>query len=152
MSDLVISEAKPWHCGQIARRMRKAHTETFERAGSAPHPELRAIFDASHLCRVAFRDGVLLAIWGVTGPLASTVGFVWMALTEDGAKHPVLVFREAKRQIRAMMGIHKGLEAMVLTDDHAAMRFADHIGFQREAIPEMNIGNSTAAMFIYGGA
>lgn len=149
-SRLTIAEAQIWHCGLVARRMRRAHIEGFDRAGTFPHRELRAIFNLSAFRKVATLDGQIIAMGGVSGTLATSIGFIWLALTEEATKHPVSLMREAKNQVQALMRTHGRLETMVLEDDDAAMRFAVRLGFRCWEESPVVLGRTQAIPLSYG--
>lgn len=148
-SRLTIAEAKIWHCGLVARRMRKAHVEGFDRAGTSSHAELRAIFNLSAFRKVAILNGHIIAMGGVSGTLATSVGFIWLALTDAATNHPVSLMREARNQIKSLMQTHGRLETMILEDDDAAMRFAVRLGFRCWDDEPVVLGCATALNLSY---
>lgn len=129
MTDFTVIEAKAWHCGAIARRLRREHRNALSAAGVDIHRELRSMFDASAFRRAWLIDGDLAAIGGVAGTALSVTGYVWVAMTEQAARYPVALVKEARRQLGEIMGIQRELATTVIPDDPAAARLAVFLGF-----------------------
>lgn len=129
MSECHIIEAKAFHCGRVARAMRRVHRQSLERLGVDVHRALRTAFDSSYLRRVCMIDGELAALGGVTGSPISPVGVVWVALTEHGARHPLTIVKEARRALDEIAANKLELITTVLDDDETAQRFAVFLGF-----------------------
>lgn len=134
---LEVKDARPYHCGQIARILRAEHRSAILAIGLDPHRELRTCFDASCHRRAWFLDGRLVAVFGVTGPRIASTGFIWLALSEEATKYPVKLVREAIREIREVMITKRVLTTTIQTQDEAAVRFARFLGFERadEVLP-----------------
>jgi hypothetical protein len=124
-----VREAKPWHCGQALRAMRPAHRRALEKLGAHQHQELRTIFNASTIRKVCFFDGKLAAVGGVTGSLASNMGYVWLVLTETALQYPIETFRRARLELAVIMETQFELATTVVAEDPAAVRFALALGF-----------------------
>lgn len=124
-----IIDAKPWHVGRIARRLRIEHLRSAAMAGVDAHKELRACFDGSAFRKALFLDDTLIALGGVMGSLLSSTGYVWLAMTDEAAKHPVAIARLARAQLDALSDSHVELATTLLADDAAARRFAIFLGF-----------------------
>lgn len=129
MPTVEILEARPHHCGAMVRRLRMEHAVAFAKVGLNPHRELRATFMASAYRRAAFLDGRLAALWGVRGSILSASGFVWLCLTNEASRHPVMVLREARRQLDGIMRTKTEVYTTVLHADDAALRLCSWLGF-----------------------
>lgn len=129
MLDVVITEAKMRHAGPMIRRLRREHALAFAAIGLNSHQELRNTMAASSYRRAGFLNGELAALWGVTGSLLSATGFVWLCLSNEAARHPMLILRGAKRQLDEIMETKTELATTVLRDDEAALRFCVYLGF-----------------------
>lgn len=125
-----IVQAKPWHCGAMARRLRPEHRQAVAMLGIDAHYELRDRFDDSAFRRAWLVDGQLAALGGVTGPAAAATGLVWLAVGFNALHHPVSIAREAQRQIVGLMRMKRELVTTLLPGDHAAMRMAVFLGFR----------------------
>lgn len=129
MPDFTIIEAKPWHCGQMARALRAEHREVIARIGIDCHKELRARFNASSFRRAWLIDGQLAALGGVVGSKLSSCGMVWLALSHVAGRFPLETVREARRQLAELMQTKRDLWTTILDDDAASKRFAIFLGF-----------------------
>jgi hypothetical protein len=130
MTKFEIIEARPHHCGQMARIVRQEYRHRFEAMGFQPHRELRVEFDRSYFRRAWLIDGRLAALGGVAGTMAGSAGYVWLALSEAAMSKPLAVVREAKRQLAEIMETKTAIQARILTDDEPARRFALFMGFR----------------------
>ena len=124
-----IIPAKPWHCGAMVRRLRIEHRMAVAKLGLDSHRELSDRFSQSSFRRALLIDAHLEALGGVTGSLLSGEGYVWLALSQRAARYPLLLVREAKKQLDEIMTIKRVLVTSVLDDDLAAKRFAIYLGF-----------------------
>ena len=98
-----IIEAKTRHCGQITRRLRAEHTLALSRTGARTHDELRQCFMDSATRRAWLIDGELSALGGVTGPLMSPYGYVWLAISEKARRYPIQIIQTARAQLSEIM-------------------------------------------------
>lgn len=124
-----VIPARPYHVGQLIRRLRREHAQAFALVGLNAHRELRRTFMQSSICRAGTLNGELAALWGVTGPLLAPQGFIWMVITNELARHAALVARFTKSQIDEFMETKVELTTTVLPEDKAALRFAAFLGF-----------------------
>jgi hypothetical protein len=132
MVELTIKDGKMLYAGQMIRHLRREHQEAFAGVGLNAHRELRSTMAQSSYRRAAFLDGRLAALWGVTGSILSPVGFVWLTLTNEAARHPFMVLRRAKAELDEMMKTRIELTTTVLQDDRAALRLCAFLGFHAE--------------------
>lgn len=129
MTKFEIVEAKPWHCGAMARMLRHRHLAIVEQAGVNVHRELRQCFDASAFRRAWLIDGELAAIGGVMGTLASPTGTIWLALSERATRYPLAIVKEARRQIADIMATRQQILTSIVFGDDAARRLAIFLNF-----------------------
>jgi hypothetical protein len=125
-----IDDAKLHHCGKIYRRLRRSHQEAGLRLGLNTHAELQSVLRESSYARAFFADGELIALGGLTESLISPFGFVWLAITEEGARrYPIALAREARRQLDLIMRTKVELATTIIGGDEAAKRLAVFLGF-----------------------
>lgn len=130
MTTFEITDAKPWHVGQMSRILRIEHQKALAVFGIEAHRELRQVFDQSIFTRAWLVDGKLGAIFGIVGSSLERSGFLWVAISELGKRYPVEIIKESRRQLAYIMSIKKELVTAVIGGDDAAMRFAVFMGFQ----------------------
>ena len=131
MSHFEIRDAKPQDCGKIARRLRDEHQGAVNLTGVSYHHEIRRCFEDSWYAKAWLHDGQLLGIGGVTGPLLSSQGGLWLALSREVAKFPVETFKEARRQIASLSILKRDLFCTILPEDETSLRFANRLGFEQ---------------------
>lgn len=127
-----IIDAKPWHCGQVARILRQEHQRELGRAGVNIHQELKRNFDGSFWRKAGLIDGHLVGMGGVLGSPIDTTGFVWMALSDEVRKHPLAVARVLRSLLKEIMETRHELATVVIPEDDAALRLAVFMGFHCE--------------------
>lgn len=130
MPTFEIIEARPWHCGQMVRALRSGHRAALLKLGLNAHMQLRACYDDSAFCRAWLIDGKLAGLGGVTGTIASSTGYIWLALTEEATRHPKMIIKEARRQLEEIMTVKRQLFTTLVDADPTSRRFAEHLGFQ----------------------
>jgi hypothetical protein len=125
-----IADAKRPHCGQIWHRLRHEHQHASLRLGLNGHAELVSVLQESSYAKSYFADGELIAMGGVIGCLISPLGFVWLAITEEGARrYPIALAREARKQLDTIMRAKMELVTTIIGGDEAAKRLAVFLGF-----------------------
>jgi len=127
-----LVDARPHHCGQIARRLRRDHAAVLVRMGVSAHRDLRQRFDASAYRKAWLVDGKLMAVGGIEGPLGSGDGWGWMAFAEDIGLASNHVARMILRELDRAFLVKQSIRTFVLKDDEASLRFAYFLGFRAE--------------------
>jgi hypothetical protein len=139
-----IIEAKPWHCGQMSRLLRREHLQAL--GACQVHKELRAAFDESGFRRACIVDGKIIALWGLVAPEASAIGVVWLAMANGIERYPLALIKEVRHQLDEMMLVRRELICTVLEEDKAAQRFAIFLGF----VPRDSEGYAAPAQSRFG--
>jgi len=148
MTTFEVIEAKPWHVGTVAHRIRCELGREVGRAGYDVHRSLRYAARASMVCLAWKIDGRIEAIGGVAAPLAASDGHVWLALTDRAVQFPVAMVREARRQLARVSGTRRTLITSVLEGDRPARRFIEALGFRQFGKPE-EIGETRMILMEY---
>lgn len=130
MSRFEIVEAKTYHCGRMSRLLRAQHANEVTTLGFDVHREIRVRFLGSWFRRAWLIDGELVGLGGVSGPLVSTTGMIWLALTPAAARHPIHAAKEAERQLSEIMTLKQELWTYLLEGDAPSHRFAELLGFE----------------------
>lgn len=130
MTRFEIIEAKPHHCGFMARHLRAEHQAAVMGIGADCHRQLRLRFDTSDWRRSWLVDGRVAGIAGVCGALLSPLGYIWLAFTQQALAHPVAIVKETRRQLADIMLTKRELVTLVLNEDTRSMRFAEFFGFE----------------------
>lgn len=140
MNRFHVRDAKRQDCGMIARRLREEHLEATVVLGLSNHREIRRCFDDSWYAKAWLHDGELLGIGGVTGPLLSGEGLMWLAVSRQAAKFPIETVKEARRQVDFLSKIKRDLFCTLLPEDETAMRFANRLGFEQYSVTPIPYG------------
>lgn len=151
MTEFRIIEAREYHCGQIIRRLREEHHAAIMGLGVNAHREIRAKFDDSAFRRAWLIDDRLAGLGGVTGPLASSSGFIWLALTAQATRYPVAIMKEAQRQIDQILETKRDLVTSLIPGDRTAIRFATRLGFEVAHTSMVPYGNGEVISVRYRG-
>lgn len=141
MAEFRLIDAKPWHVGQMIRKLRRAQAGALASIGIRSHAELRARFGESSFKRAWTIDGKLAALGGVTGPAISSTGFVWLALSDAVAAYPRQTALTARRQLAEIMETRHEVTTLMVPSDAASMRWVEFLQFeavsdQPEWVPE----------------
>lgn len=129
MPTFQIVEAKRYHVGAMARRLRVDQKSALVNLGVEIHRDMLTAFDNSAFRKAWLIDGKIAGLGGVIGSSLSSAGFVWLSLTDEAAKFPIAVIKEARRQMDAIRETYRTLTTTLAQGDVVAARFARHIGF-----------------------
>lgn len=151
MTDFKITEGREYHCGQMVRQLRESQRTALIGLGVNPHREIRKNFDASAFRRAWLVDGHLGALFGVTGPLIASSGYCWLALSDRGARYPVEVVKETRRQFAIIMQTKREIFTTLLPEDRTAIRFADFLGFEQAHTAPVPYGTGRVIAIRYKG-
>jgi len=146
-----VVDAKPWHCGVMARLLRDDYQKMLLGAGAPAHAQLRAVYDRSCLARSWMIDGRLAGLGGLVGTLASSDAYIWLALSQEAMTFPHHVVAEARRQLAEFLTTKQELWTTVTPSDPAALRFAKFIGFFINGAPGQVGGITVFPMKITAG-
>lgn len=141
-----IIEGRPWHCGQIARTMRREHREAVACLGIDSHREISQRFEVSAFRRAWLIDGKLAALGGITGSAISGTGFLWLALSESATRYPVAIIKEARRQLDEILTVKNEIVTTILDMDEPARRMAIFLGFHGK--DRLTVGQGTAVAMV----
>ena len=117
------------HIRPMSRHLRVAACVTLQGFGFEPRIALHRAFMSSFYCRTALVEDRPSAMWGIKATLLDDVAFVWLVLSDEIAKIPLSVTREAKAELARIMENYNEIAITVLPDDIAAVRFAVALGF-----------------------
>lgn len=131
-------EAKRYHVGRMARRLRHGHRIVMQAIGADIHRELAQTFDASMFARAWLLDGELLALGGVTGTALSSDGMIWLAASEAALAHRTGLARMVLRQLALVLQTKRRVTALILKSDATSLSFAYFLGFRVEKTETVN--------------
>jgi hypothetical protein len=109
--------------------MRPEDREEAECLGVSAQRMLWRSFRNSFWRRAHFIDGELAAISAVGGTLLGNVGNPWIITSPIIERAPVAYFREARREVDALLEIFPRLESLIGVKHKKALRFFSMLGF-----------------------
>lgn len=124
-----IVEARPFHCGQIARSVRPSQSLGARARGVDVHREIHARFSASAYRRACLLDGRLAALGGVMGTALESDGLIWLAIAEWATKRPRALLEAARAALDDLDRTKHRLGTLILIEDAPSFRFALRLGF-----------------------
>lgn len=130
-----IVDAEIEHVYLLVDRLRPKDLKEIQRLGIKPKRALYRAFKNSLMCRSAFVDGQIAAMWGIgvalrpgLSPL-SDLGTPWLHTSDAVERIPLFFVRRAKAEVAAMLAIKKRLESWVDADYAEAVKFIRMLGF-----------------------
>jgi hypothetical protein len=118
------------HLVELARTMRAADRAEIEGAGRVPLLLLRSLWRRSVEPMAALVDGEVAAIWGDEAGLLAEEGHPWLFTSPAIEKLPLAFYREARREITAMLSRRASLVSQVDEGYLAALRFFKMLSFE----------------------
>ncbi len=125
-----IVNAKPVHVGIIAGQLTDDERAVFAVQGRDARRVIRGFFRQSSYRRTALLEERPIAIWGITGTLASSFGILWLRLASAARKLPRLVVEQGREELSRMLGVRREIVIYVPEQDYRALRFAEFFGFE----------------------
>lgn len=125
----IIVDAERNHAVQLARALRDGDKIEIAAGGLTERKAVWRSYKQSVLCKTAFVDGEIAAMWGLGGTLMSMRGNPWLLTTSAVEKYPMDFAREARKAVREMLTIRPILFNYVLASYEHAVRFLQIIGF-----------------------
>jgi hypothetical protein len=125
----IIVDSEPRHAALLARALRDNDRAEIEAAGVTGKKAVWRSYKNSLLCKTAFVDGEIAAMWGLGGTILATKGSPWLLTTRAIEKVPMDFAREARKAVREMLEIKPVLQNYVLASYHKAVRLLQIIGF-----------------------
>lgn len=116
-------------CSLLAAKMRAADRAEVQAAGLSSIRAITRSFRGGMMCRTAFVDGEIAAMWGLGGTLVSDVGHPWLLTTAAVERLPLTFVRTARSEVAAMLALRRKLQNWVAADYAAAIRLLEVLGF-----------------------
>jgi hypothetical protein len=119
----VIVPAEQSHCALLAANLRQDDADEVRAFGESRIRAVNRAFRNGLMCRTAFVDGEMAAMWGIGGNVLSNVGHPWL-LTTPVCEHVRVTFvKVGKAQLADMLALRPVLY------DYVAARYTRAIGF-----------------------
>ncbi len=144
-----IVKASVRHVKPMALGMRAASWLAMQRYGGGARRAVFKAFTLSSYCRTALIDGKPVAMWGVVGSLLDERADVWLFLSRDIGRMPLAIVREARAELGVATEQYSYLEATIVPEDEASIRFARFLGFEGREEDRIPIGDSYVLRMSY---
>lgn len=128
--EIVIIETIPAHIREMAEAMDETTANTAIKAGLSPRRTLWRSFRKSIICKTAFINGKISAIWGVSGIMFSDTGQPWLVMSPDVQEYPMRVAFRYRKELEKMQVMFPVLEDYVDEDNSKAIRMLELMGFK----------------------
>lgn len=128
-SRVSIVPALPEHCDLLAANLRHGDRAEVQAAGLSRYRAVGHAFRNGVMCRTAFVDGDIAAMWGLGGGLLSATGTPWLLTTAAAERVPFAYVRIGRAQVAAMLALRPVLVNYVAANYDRAIRFLELLGF-----------------------
>ena len=125
----IIVDSERAHALLLRKALRTGDRAEIDAAGITDARAVWRSFSASILCRTAFVDGEIAAMWGLGGTLMAERGSPWLLTTPAVEKVPFAMVREAKKHAHEMLTVRPYLANYVHARYTRAVRLLRLIGF-----------------------
>lgn len=137
-----IIDTIPLHLREMADAMQLDSAETAVKMGMTPLKALWSSYRQSIICKSAFINGKLAAIWGISGMMFGDTGRPWLVMTPETQKHPMRVAFRYRQEIKKMLNMFPILEEYVPQTNEKSIRMLELMGF-KVSKNTVKIGNET---------
>lgn len=128
--EITIIDTIPIHLRLMAEAMTDDSAETAQKMGSTPLKALWYSYRSSLICKTAFIDGNIAAIWGCAGEVFGETGKPWLVLTPEIQQYPMRIAFRYKKELKKMNEIFSTLEEYVPENNEKSIRLLTLMGFK----------------------
>lgn len=128
--EIIIVDTKPEHLREMAGKMHANISSTVLRLGVSPKKALWKSFKTSLICRTAFINGEIAAIWGLGGEMMGDVGLPWLILAPAADDYPMRVAFAYRRELEKMQRMFPLLIDLVDETNEKAVRMLELMNFK----------------------
>lgn len=127
---ITIEETIPLHLRMMADAMTPDCREVAKCMGLTPLKALWGSYRNSIICKTAFIDGNIAAIWGLSGIILSEAGKPWLILSSEAQEYPFRVAFRYRKELKDMLKLFPVLEDYVPEDNEKSIRLLELMGFK----------------------
>lgn len=127
--EITIVETRPEHIRMMAESMHERTSSTALRIGVSPRKALWRSYKQSIICRTAFINGKIAAVWGLAGTLMGETGYPWLVMAPVADDYPFKVAFIYRQELKRMQGMFPVLEDFVDETHDKAIRLLELMGF-----------------------
>lgn len=127
--EITIVETTPKHIRQLAGAIDEVTAKTAASIGLTPHQALWRSYKQSIICKTAFINGKIAAIWGISGVIFADTGQPWLVMSPDIEEYPFRVAFRYRKELEKMQMMFPILEEYVDETNGKAIRMLELMGF-----------------------
>jgi hypothetical protein len=151
-----IVPAEVEHVYLLAEKLRPRDEAEIRAVGVKPRRAIYRAFRNSVMCKTAFIDGEIAAMWGLcvglrpgVSPL-SDLGVPWLHTSAAVERLPVSFVKVAKQELALMRAARRRLESFVDADYPQAVKLLRVLGFTVEKSAPLGVGGAPFRRFHLG--
>lgn len=137
MSELNIEivETIPAHVRMMAHDMHESTAQTAIALGTTPHVLLWKSYKKSIICKTAFFNGKIAAIWGLSGELFGDKGHPWLIMSPVVDDHPMRVAFIYRKEVKNFQTMFPILEDYIDINSTKTLKMLELMGFNFDPEP-----------------
>lgn len=128
--NITIEDTIPLHLRMMSEAMTLDSMETAKRMGMTPLKALWHSYRNSIICKTAFIDGRIAAIWGLNGIMLSDAAKPWLVMTPETQEYPFRVAFRYRKELENMLKLFPVLEEYVPESNEKSIRLLELMGFK----------------------
>lgn len=128
--EIIITDTVPLHLRLMADAMSGDSMKVAENMGFTPLKALWNSYRNSLICRTAFIEGRIAAIWGLSGTIFGNIGQPWLILTPETQEYPMRVAFRYRKELKNMLQMFNILEEFVPVENNSSIRMLELMGFK----------------------
>ena len=133
-----LVDATREHLRLIAPVLRAPDRAEVEQQGLVVRHALNEAYANSIICRAAFVDGEIAALWGLRGEMLADHGFAWLLTAPPVERVPLSFFRVVRDEVADMMATRRSISTWVWAEYAKSLRFFAMQGFKKSG--EVRLG------------
>ncbi len=128
--EIIIIDTIPEHLREMAGKMHSNIAETALKLGMPAHKALWRSYKQSLICKTAFIDGEIAAIFGIGGNIMCEIGLPWLVLSPASDNHPFRIAFRYRKELENMQKMFPVLQDYVDETNEKAIRMLELMGFK----------------------
>lgn len=133
--NIEIMETTPAHVRMMAHDMHEMTARTAISLGTTPNKLLWRSYKKSIICKTAFFNGKIAAIWGLSGELFGDVGYPWLIMSPVVDAHPMRVAFIYRREVQQFQSMFRRLEDYIDMEAEKTIKMLELMGFNFDPDP-----------------
>jgi hypothetical protein len=145
--EIIVVETEPEHVRYLGANLRDREIQLGSKVGFPAHRALWRIYKKSIICKTVFVNGMVVAIFGLTGSIMGKTGRPWFVACPFVEGYPLKLAFRYRSEVKNMLKYFPVLEDYVDINDEKTIRLLGLIGFkfekQNRAVGQANFVRAT---------